>query len=260
MRGRVRREHARTVHADHEGNEYLRGFLHEDFPDGAVLKAAPQLLFKQTVHLVELLEHQLAVVIRLHVAVGRTAHQNQPVGVGIDGEIQISLAEVQHPLAAVPAFVAGPLQDFEKTFENVHPGGQKKLFLIAVVMGQQPERYTGPLGNFLECGFRVPAFAEKLLGGLQQGLLLRHCGHSIPPKNICKKQRWLVEQSAHYATGFRSSTEKCGLIVHLPALEKARRCLILEEKCHGQAPMRFSFGYTYKTSTQMSSATPTPIA
>ena len=158
-------------------------------------------------NVVELFEHQLAVVGRLHVAVRRTAHKDKPVGVGINRKIEIRLAEIQHALAAILAFVARPLQNFMKAFEDVHACGKKKLFLVSIMMGQQPESHSRTFGNLLERGFGIAAFAKKFLRGLQQGLLLRH-GHMIPPKNMIKKQRCLVAQPTDYATGFRSSTEK----------------------------------------------------
>ena len=178
----IRSENLRTVGADHQRHQDLRRFLHEQFANGPVLDAAPQLLFQQFVDFIEFFEHQLAVVVRLHVAVRRTANEHEPIGFGIDRKVKVGPTEVQNALATVPAFVTGPLEHLKEVFQNVHPGGKEQLFLIPVMMGQQPESHARTLGNLLERGFGIAAFAKKLFGGLQQGLLLGH-GHTFPPKS-----------------------------------------------------------------------------
>ena len=36
------------------------------------------------------------------------------------------------------------------------------------MMGQKAQSHASPVGDFLECGFHIAAFAEKLLGRLEQ--------------------------------------------------------------------------------------------
>ena len=127
----------------------------------------------------ELAEHDIAVFTGLHVAVGGTADEDEPVGVRIDGEGKVGAAEVQHSCTAVFRFGSCLLKNADEVFEHVHACGKKELFLIAVVMGEQAEGNPGAVGYLFERGLGKAVFAEQFFGSLKQRFFFRKVFHTV---------------------------------------------------------------------------------
>ena len=137
-------QHAGTVGADHEAGDDLGGAGRiDEGNDGPVVYAALELYLEEMMHFFELAEHDVAVFAGLHVAVGGTAYEHEPVSVGVDGEGEIGAAEVQNAAAAVFSFVRSLLEHADEIFEHIHAGGKEELFLVAIVMGEQAEGDAG---------------------------------------------------------------------------------------------------------------------
>ena len=90
---------------------------------------------------------------------------------------------MQHALAPGGSVGHGSPQHGKKAIQHVQARRQKQFFLIAVMMGQQPQRHPGPVGNFFERGFRKAVFAKQLFGRLQQRLFF---GHGHPARRLYK--------------------------------------------------------------------------
>ena len=137
----------------------------------------------------ELLVHDGPVVRGLHVGVGRTAHQHQPVGAGVDGEGKVGLAEAHDGVEAAFGLLGGIDEPGLEAGEHVEAAGEEELLLVAVVVREQAEGNAGAFGDLLEGRLCVAAFAKELFGRLQKRRFLGRgvgVGHEVRLEGVEK--------------------------------------------------------------------------